>query len=461
MVVEVSSASPASPDPVWVDISRSALTRGNGSPIEISTGRQDETQQAQPSRLSLSLDNRDNRFTPHNPTSPYYPWFEQGRRIRVRETMGPFTYDLFDGFIEMPQVVIRPPTDVHNWLTLTAVDRLGRLERARKFVSNLTEHVLYSGGTSLVGYWPLLDVAEPFANLSRTPAGQRPSIRHSLLASTLGNAEAHPATVPRGGQRIPGDDLVPVLLTPGVNGAVTAWHHSLGVTYPFGDVLYDAGQIVTVVVWVSLDLTWDESISILGLTVGDGLIDLLRRPVSSGGDLRLTKPVGTLTGSVNTNITVGSDRYYLIGLRYGFTPNVLELWVDDQTYVATLSGSLAGPDEFVTLTTSPNGSVAHLQLYIGASTDFTHDDFLAQREVGLLGFDRQRVDQRIRTILNYAGVTDAELELQESPTVMQPAAFAGQASVDLARAATVTDGGVLLTRAGEIVFQSRKHRYDI
>lgn len=51
--------------------------------IEITRGRQDEFGVVQPSRLTLTLDNKDGRFTPENTAGAYYPNVKKGRPIRV------------------------------------------------------------------------------------------------------------------------------------------------------------------------------------------------------------------------------------------------------------------------------------------------------------------------------------------------------------------------------------------
>jgi hypothetical protein len=131
--------------------------------------------------------------------------------------------------------------------------------------------------------------------------------------------------------------------------------------------------------------------------------------------------------------------------------------------VATLSGTYATPPLYITgLSCFALGSVAHMQMYIGAPADFTHDDFLAQRVVGLFGLEGQKVHERIRTVANYAGVADAELNLQRSSTVMPQARLAGVRPGAAMRTAAAADTGPLFTNGdGELVFQSRRHRYNV
>jgi hypothetical protein len=64
----------------WTDISDKVYTR---APLTVGRGRSDEDSNAAPSRLSLTLDNRDGRFSPRNPLSPYYGQLGRNTKIRV------------------------------------------------------------------------------------------------------------------------------------------------------------------------------------------------------------------------------------------------------------------------------------------------------------------------------------------------------------------------------------------
>ena len=57
----------------WTDVTSFALQRdGTSPPITIQRGRPSETSQATPSSANWQLNNRDGRFSPRNPTGPYY-----------------------------------------------------------------------------------------------------------------------------------------------------------------------------------------------------------------------------------------------------------------------------------------------------------------------------------------------------------------------------------------------------
>lgn len=463
VVIEVSSASPASDAPVWVDITGWGLPRGNGAPIEIYTGRQDETSQSQPSRMSLALNNADNRFTPHNPLSPYYPWWEQGRRIRVRETMGPFTFDLFDGYIEMPQVVIRPPDDVDNVVTLTAVDRLGRLERARTFVSVLGEHILFHGRSSLVAYFPMNESSGPAvrdrkgrASLTETYAAFQSAGAADSQDGLLSYAAADP---------LPGDDLRGVVYSP-VLGGSGEWNVLVSHRGALPSFTVSTGESVAVAFWIK----WTP-----GVNAGSSDLVTLTVPELPGGFLRVRKgpgavvayDVSALDDAVNSgsfaSSALPSGSWQLVTVRMTMGTGLCELWVADRTNdSAMMSPATSATFSQLDVGFGCTAAIEHLQVYAGTGA-FTYEDHLAQCQVGLLGLDRQRVDERIRTILHYAGtgVTDAQMQLEVSPTVMPQARWAGRAPMDLVREAVASDGGVIFTDGPEIVFQSRKHRYNV
>ncbi|MFE1272062.1 hypothetical protein [Streptomyces sp. NPDC058758] len=75
-------------DIVWTDITQWVQTAGGGE-VSITRGASDERAETQTGTLSLSLDNRDGRFTPGNAGSPYYPNVRRNTPIRVIKTVVP------------------------------------------------------------------------------------------------------------------------------------------------------------------------------------------------------------------------------------------------------------------------------------------------------------------------------------------------------------------------------------
>ncbi|GAA2364701.1 hypothetical protein [Streptomyces carpaticus] len=64
----------------WVNISGDSLSR---DPIRITRGRADEAASVDPSRATLTLNNRDGRYSPRNPLGPYYGQLGRNSRVGV------------------------------------------------------------------------------------------------------------------------------------------------------------------------------------------------------------------------------------------------------------------------------------------------------------------------------------------------------------------------------------------
>lgn len=452
----------------WVDITDYVLVElGRGENVFGAVGRQTELTRIDATNMSLTLENRDGRFTPGNVTSPLWPNWKSGVPIRWSETLGARMFRFPTMYVEIPEVQVnfQDPTDstaTDRVLRVQAVDLLTHLTRAPRFVSNLGAHIMGQRKTSLVGYWPLVDGGMPFANA----ASGAPLARPTLLVGSVPPSDGAVAQIlPAVGAILAGDDKPGVRLIPARDATSAINSYSIDATYDTVNVTIAAGQVATVVCWIDLDMAFDDQIALLTLSTFDGLIAFDKRNAagSPSNIMRLTKPVGTLTGSVNSATYPGRPGSHIIALRYGLTPNVIEMWFDGQVYTGVLTGVLASDQiKFVSFAgNSFLGTVTHGQLYVGDGADFTNADFLTQWQVGLTGFAKQTVDQRIRSIANYAGLPDAQLDLEPSDSPMPAAAWSGQRPGDLATNAAVTGGGILFTRGEQLVYQDRRHRFNL
>jgi hypothetical protein len=72
----------------WIDITAlgHVYTR---DPITITRGRQDEGSQPDPAQCTLTINNRDGRYSPRNPLGPYYGLLGRNTPLRVRVGTGP------------------------------------------------------------------------------------------------------------------------------------------------------------------------------------------------------------------------------------------------------------------------------------------------------------------------------------------------------------------------------------
>lgn len=70
----------------WLDITADVLTR---DPLTITQGRPDEGSRTDPGRLAMTVNNRDGRYSPRNPRSPYFGLLGKNAPIRVWMPGGP------------------------------------------------------------------------------------------------------------------------------------------------------------------------------------------------------------------------------------------------------------------------------------------------------------------------------------------------------------------------------------
>ncbi len=460
LTFEVSSADPDSASPVWVDLT--ARIRDVVSPIQLTIGRATELDQTEPAQLTVVLDNADGALTFGNTTSPYAAWWGPGRRCRLRERVtSAVTQDRFVGFIQMPTETIT--TDgVENRVTISAIDRLGRLDNGDAFVSTLAAHIVGTNRGSLMGYWPLNDTRLPFA-----PLVSGDPLNAFVQQSGEPTITAQPSVTLAAVAGPPGDDVNGAIMSPGVAGASSAIARGgevfLGAALNGGlGISLAAGQVATAVVWVNADLTFDEQFSVLDVVTSDGDMLLDRTTSGGGGDWRVHKPpTGSLVGSADSGSAVPSSKWCIAALRFGFTPNVLDMWIDDEAHSASMTGTVLSLP-LTNLYTFAYGAVAHLQLYVGSPSDFTHADFLAQWVVGNYALERQTTGARITSIATYAGVPTSELTQVDTGTaVMSRASLAGKNPLTAMREAEATERGLLwVDGSGNTVFYDRPRLYS-
>lgn len=454
LTFEVSSAPPEAA-PVWVDLT--LRIRDQVQSVEVGIGRQNDLDQVEPSSITVLLDNSDDALTFGNTTSPYYPWWGPGLRCRLRETVAGTAMDRFTGFIQMPEETI-VTAGIEQRVSLTAVDRLGRLAAGKAFISTLGAHI--QGGplrnAALKAYCPLLDASQPFTNTVGAP------VTGSFSIGNLPPVTRAPSFGYRAGPQIPGDDMNSLAMLQGFNDIVPVSTPSITVNLAES---VPVGQVVTVVAWIYREPANTSSELPLLLSIDSDFVVVNYTPgISSGpnhwellyvGDGSL---VDSTEGSANA-----TNRWYLLGFQWGYNPNTLKLWVDDQQYTGTITTPPASAT-VTQLTLEASGAAAHLQCYVGVPGAFGFADFLAQRQIGLYGLERQTTGDRIRTILGYAGLNNDDFANTVDPgcSVMQRARLAGKTPLDAMREAETTEQGLLYTDgSGRVVFADRRTIYNV
>jgi hypothetical protein len=144
----------------WVDITAGGyvLVRDNSGQIRITRGIRDEGSQTEHATAQLQLKNTDGRFSPRNPSGPYYQLIgrNQPLRISVPDGMGGKSYRLWGEVSDWAQDWEASGNDV--WTDVAVSGILRRLAQGPA----PERSVIYTAITdplapSLVAYWPCED----------------------------------------------------------------------------------------------------------------------------------------------------------------------------------------------------------------------------------------------------------------------------------------------------------------
>lgn len=453
----------------WVDVTR-YVDVGAGT-FQITDGDTPEAS-ADTGGFGLPLLNADQRFTPGNIYSPYAPNIVPGSEIRVRETIGDIVFPRGYGFVQYPEITAWTESNGDSprdqQVTIPVVDRAAWIAQGRNLISTLGEHIIANGGPALVAYWPLSETEGPDVN----PAVGGPwTLTQTTRNLGGGNASSDdpPAIIYGSTTVAPADDLAAVEFVPSYAADPFTEYDSSYLLV--GDrptpVTLDENQVLTLVAWIRTTQEIPASsanIPIMLKNSANG--DIAAQIHSSGGGTydgfaaNDSNWVGTATGP-----PVPVDQPIPVAVRVGFDPDTIECWVRGEVYTDTLivvSPTAAEYDRIQLGLTFP-GTIAHLQLYIGDPDDWTNDDFVAQYQMGLHGLERQTTGERIRTVLEYAGVDPAELgRIDDGVSRMQVARMAGRNPMDLVAEAVETEQGEFWV-AGDNrpVFADRVRLYNV
>lgn len=145
----------------WVDITAYVMVRDNSGNIAITRGRRDEGSQTDQSSCTMTLDNRDGRFSPRNPVGAYYGTIgrNQTLRVSVPNGLGGKSYRFWGDVSVWPQSW--DPTGTDIWTEIQGSGILRRLSQAPPPADSLMRTTLTTPvPTSMVAYWPCEDPAE-------------------------------------------------------------------------------------------------------------------------------------------------------------------------------------------------------------------------------------------------------------------------------------------------------------
>lgn len=470
---------PDDPAPVWTNLSPWLHYGDGGGEVSVTIGRQDETGETRPTELSWALDNGDNRFTPRNPTSPYAGRWEQGRRVQLVEVVDGEEFPLGTGFLEIPEMAVVDPRSSQP-VTVTAIDRMGRLDSAPAYAGTLAEHVRTHGGT-LVEHWPLTEQAVNGEYMSTiTGATTRRSAQgwgRAPIAVDLDDL-IRPATA----AGPPGDDQSYAQWSlVGDKDGLASWADAHLEAPLF--LAVSTTDTIALSAWVQLG-TYDlasgseepnANIAILArqipgpdyrrLSLDRQGIDVPGAPDRYEVTARLAAGTGSMVSLAVADRDYGRDAWRLVTTRVTLATGLWELWVGADGVASTTATIPPGVIVFDTalLGYFYSGALGHVQVRVGpAATTMTRADHLAQYEHGYRGLHRQTVAERIVTLAGYAGVPASEVVVPaECSTPLQAARLAGQSPAAAMRAAATSGQDTLITDGlGRITAVPRSRRYN-
>lgn len=164
----------------WTDITRFVYQR---NPVQITNvGRADWTSTLQAASLTLTVNNRDGRFTPKNPAGAYYPNIIRNTQIRVFLSATSGTGLTYSGFRFYGEVTEWPP----HWdpsgreasVDMVASGIWRRMSQLQTTLGSAFRRFIVNGAasTTLRSYWPMEDSAgsgyiTPYGSVAGTPNG--------------------------------------------------------------------------------------------------------------------------------------------------------------------------------------------------------------------------------------------------------------------------------------------------
>lgn len=445
--------------------------------IVITRGRQTEVDTIEPSTLSLAFNNPDHRFTPGNAYSPLYPNVKPARKIRVSETIDGITYYLFTGYILFPDIEAwaqaAPGSKWDQTITITAVDRLGRLDQAPAIRSNLSAYIA-ANTTDLVAWYPL-DESTP---VWKDALGLQPPILPPSANTAFND------TYSAGGPAVGvADDGASVTFSTAIDNsnpfpAVGRFTQPPSVVLP--NPISTASGTISISYWAVRSgyigggtsgavgvtcVNFDASHTLL--IASDEDIDLSINPTVSPDTELFDGSTGYNAGLVPTGVAGTLGVPFFVTIRVTTPSLLMEQWFNGQVIASRNLTRVIGAGTISTLAFDKirisgnnwSGRISQLQIRNGSTWGFA--DHVAQYQAGMTGLARQTPGQRIATVLGYAGVAAADLSLDSGTSVMVAPSLAGQQATTAARTAAATDSGELFTAGnGQIVFHARDRRYN-
>lgn len=462
---------------VWTDITDYVEAQRG---LSIQWGRGDQFSSPQPSRLTVTLNNQDGRFTPENAAGAYYPNIKKGRpiRVRVRPTGGSYMHR-FLGYVDEWPVEWPDGTSAMSTVTVTALSRQARLGRSTTFKSIVEEEYLYDAPAL---YFPL---GEPQA---ATVAGNiAPGRSETLTPVQVGTG----GTLTFGTGTGPGtDDLTTPTFTP---ASITdgLWLRSSLIS-PVQPTAASGNLSIEMECFFVADTGLTDSRILLLLTTNDysagfGVIRLVYDATNSAVYASAYPDIYNGTGVATIATANGSAPAG--ALHHAIVRATLDDTTDKMTVTLSLDGAtpvtntasvvwphVSGGHPFFPTYTQLHvggtaypqstyglfsGTIAHVAVSTQAGTPTTDARFQEHYKAGANGFTTDASGARVTRYARLAGIPAAEVLVETGLTTsVAHKDTTGELPSALMQAVADTEDGVVFDgKDGTLTFHSRSHRY--
>lgn len=441
--------------PTYTDYIDYLETGGDGEPITITWGKQDEDTSPQPRRCTFTLNNTDGRFT----TGAHI--ITTASIFNAQVTVSATVYDRFTGLVEDVEILF--PGTSHSAVRVVCVDISGRLAEAQPLRAVYDEEVLADAPRF---FYPLTEEAGAVAAGDLTNTGPPLLATNSKFGAGTCNFGAEGALFDRTGVEFDADTIganttesITILkATPGaghaampptsggftlemVVGPLTAPPSGGFTSYAVTLISPDALSGATYFYWTSTGLA--------RFVAGDGVDQAsitATVPAAELADGRRHHVLATLAADYRT------ANLYVDGVLCG--TDVAGAAVDVSKYSEILVGGIilnaTYPAAF-----NVRGVISGVALHGGVLSGTRIN---AHGTAALGTGPEERSDQRFTRILGYAGLTTTGLPTGQA--TMGGQRTAGVTVVDALKKVADTEGSSsFVTATGNLTFQARNARY--
>lgn len=429
------------------------------SAITITRGRQDELGDVEPSKLSITLDNSEGRFTPNKTSGAYYPNVRKGRPIRVTVTYNSLTYNRFTGYIDEWPLEWPDEGDSLCTVTLTATSRLARMAKGVELRPLLEEELMMAAP---LAYWPLTEAdTGVFGQTAASIAGNAPALVKTKAGSGVSDdllfaSQAGPPTMGTG-QTAPGwaplDSSNGAYLSTPIAWTGTVLSVSVWFVAPAGS---SSQNIVTL---SSADTTqyiemWITAAGGINVKLADGGLTTTDLVYGSGYDDGALHHVVFDVTSGTGGAANGTGHLYLDGALVTTVTDVITFYLGLFTYL-NVGGNRLGLSLFGTNATA--GMISHVAFY---SSVLGSTNTLLHYYAGATGFLGEYTGSRVNRFAGYAAIPQAELFLDTGTTQCIMQETDGKTPLELMRDLEETESGLLFDgKDGGLYFYARSRRY--